>query len=233
MRDYQSLFSDAVQYFWSKRSLGAVDVPVDFAGRRSEVVAGKHLDGFLLALTDLLVSEGVDRRHIYQANSAIPGFFRVCKDWDLVVIRDRQLLAAIEFKAQVGPSFGNNFNNRAEEALGNAVDLWTAYREELFLDGPQPFVGYVFLLEDTEKSTRPVRADEAHFKVDPVFRGASYAKRYEILTRRLVAERHYSAATLLLTKQADAMKRPNYTEPSEDLSTQRFSEMLIRSVKPL
>ena len=34
-----------------------------------------------------------------------------------------ELQAVVELKAQVGPSFGNNANNLAEEALGNAVDL--------------------------------------------------------------------------------------------------------------
>ena len=123
MRDYQSFFAEAVEYFWSRRASGVAEERADYAGRRSEVVGGKHLDGFLIALTNLLVSEGVAREHIFTKGTAIPGFFRVCKDWDMVVIRDRQLLAAIEIKAQVGPSFGNNFNNRAEEAIGNAVDL--------------------------------------------------------------------------------------------------------------
>ena len=41
---------------------------------------------------------------------------------------DGRLLAVIELKSQVGPSFGNNFNNRTEEAIGSAVDFWTAYR---------------------------------------------------------------------------------------------------------
>jgi hypothetical protein len=35
-----------------------------------------------------------------------------------LVIRDGQLLVALEAKSQVGPSFGNNFNNRTEEAIG-------------------------------------------------------------------------------------------------------------------
>lgn len=66
------------------------------------------------------------------------------------------LAAAIEFKSQVGPSFGNNFNNRVSEALGNAEDLWTAYREGRFGD-IRPWIGYLFLLEDAPKSSNPVR----------------------------------------------------------------------------
>ena len=54
------------------------------------------------------------------------------KDWDFLIISlANQLIAAIEFKSQVG-SFGNNFNNRTEEALGSAVDLWTAFKEKGF-----------------------------------------------------------------------------------------------------
>jgi len=33
------------------------------------------------------------------------------------------LVAAIEAKSQVGPSFGNNFNNRTEEATVNRCQI--------------------------------------------------------------------------------------------------------------
>lgn len=42
------------------------------------------------------------------------------------------MIAAVELKSQVGPSFGNNCNNRTEEAIGTAHDFWTAYREGAF-----------------------------------------------------------------------------------------------------
>jgi Restriction endonuclease XhoI len=64
-----------------------------------------------------------------------------------------------------------------------------------------------------------VRSTEPYFKVDPVFKNASYSKRYEILCRRLVLERLYSSACLLLATNA---KATTITEPSEDLSFQRF-----------
>jgi hypothetical protein len=78
-------------------------------------------------------------------------------------------LAAVEFKSQRGPSFGNNFNNRTEEAMGSALDLWTAYREGAFNKTIRPWLGYVFLLEDCEGSRRPVKVREPHFKVFPEF----------------------------------------------------------------
>ena len=105
---------------------------------------------------------------------------------------------AIEFKSQVGPSFGNNFNNRTEEAIGNAEDIWTAFREGRFGEQPAPLVGYFFLLEGCAKVHAPVKNSEPFFKVDPVFQDASYAKRYEVLCNRLVLERKYSTACLTL-----------------------------------
>ena len=41
-----------------------------------------------------------------------------------------------------------NFNNRAEEAIGTGHELWTAYREDAFGKQPQPFVGWLMLVED-------------------------------------------------------------------------------------
>ncbi|MEE4605477.1 MAG: PaeR7I family type II restriction endonuclease, partial [Desulfobacteraceae bacterium] len=82
----------------------------------------------------------------------MPGYFRPTKLWDLLVMNEGRLVAALEFKSQVGPSFGNNFNNRTEEALGTAHDLWTAYREGAFGEQTRPFVGWLMLLEDAPKS---------------------------------------------------------------------------------
>ena len=41
---------------------------------------------------------------------------------DLLVVTEpaTRLVMAIELKSQVGASFGNNYNNRTEEAIGNA-----------------------------------------------------------------------------------------------------------------
>ena len=74
------------------------------------------------------------------------------------MVVDGHLLATIEFKAQVGPSFGNNFNNRVEEALGNSTDLLTAFREGKFRPSQRPWLGWLMLLEETRNSTQPVRA---------------------------------------------------------------------------
>ncbi len=155
----------------------------------------------------------------------LPGFFRPTKEWDLLVVGEDKLIAAIEAKSQVGPSFGNNFNNRSEEALGSALDLWTAYRERAFLTSPQPFLGYFFMLENCEASNRPVSVQEPHFKVFPEFVGASYLKRYELLCRKLVLERHYTAAAFITSENKSGIKG-SFQTPAEELSIERFARAL-------
>ena len=153
------------------------------------------MDGFIRAFTHIITEKGIHASSIYtKKRVALPGFYRPTKDWDLLVIRNQTLIAAIEAKSQVGPSFGNNFNNRIEEALGSALDLWTAYRERAYIASPQPFLGYFFMLEDCSGSTHPVSVSEPHFRVFDDFRDASYLKRYELFCRKLVLERQYTAA---------------------------------------
>ncbi len=146
------------------------------------------------------------------------------KKWDLLVVTNGRLIAAIEFKSQVG-WFGNNYNNRAEEAVGSATDLLVAYREGAFKPSLRPWLGYVMLLEEAPASTRPVRVKESHFKVFREFRPASYAKRYEILLTKLVRERPYDAAWFLMSNSLEGPKG-YYKEPSSELSFANFMTSL-------
>jgi hypothetical protein len=156
----------------------------------------------------------------------LPGYYRAEKQWDLVVVVDGRLLATVEFKAQVGPSFGNNYNNRTEEALGSATDFWAAYREGAFRDSPRPWLGYMMLLEETSASLRPVAVAEPHFPVFSEFREASYAKRYEILLKKMVRDRLYDAASLILSPST-AGKNGVFSEPSQELSFANFAESIM------
>jgi Restriction endonuclease XhoI len=155
----------------------------------------------------------------------LPGWYRPEKKWDLLVVSDGKLLAAIEFKSQVG-SFGNNYNNRTEEAVGSASDIWAAYREGAFKPSARPWLGYLMLLEEASGSMSPVRAREPHFKVFPEFAGASYAKRYEILLTKLVRERLYDAACFLMSNAEDGPKG-GYSEPAPELNFQNFVQSLL------
>jgi hypothetical protein len=163
----------------------------------------------------------------------LPGYYRPEKRWDLVVVSGETLVAAIEFKSQVGPSFGNNFNNRSEEAIGSASDIWVAFREGRFTTASAPFLGYFFLLEDCPRVWSPVRNREPYFQVDPVFAGegneksvsvgVSYVSRYQVLCKRLVMERLYTASCLTLATNA---KPTVVSHPAEDLSFKRFAAAL-------
>lgn len=180
------------------------------------------MDGFILAIRDVLVEAGLDRVCVYcQEKTELPGYFRPEKRWDVVVVVDGKLVACLEFKSQIGPSFGNNYNNRSEEAIGNATDLWTAFREGAFRVAERPWLGYLILLEESPKSTSPVAVREPHFPVFEEFRGASYAKRYELLLTRLVRERLYDAACFLMSDAVRGAKGL-FTQPSSELSFQKF-----------
>jgi len=171
-------------------------------------------------VADILCEAGLNKADIRTRTALeLPGYYRSEKKWDLIVVSEGQLVTAMEFKSQVGPSFGNNFNNRSEEAIGSATDIWVAYREGRFGKSPAPFLGYFFLLEDCDRVKTPVRNKEPYFGVDPVFDKASYSQRYEVLCRRLVLERVYSAACLVIATNSP---RTKVTEPAEDLGFQRF-----------
>lgn len=218
---------EAIKLFWTTRDSqsakqGSQTGRKD-AGLRAAVTGGRHLDGFTQLCHELFVENGVPDAHVYsRSRRELPGFFRAEKNWDLIVVAEGQLLALMEFKAQVGPSFGNNFNNRAEEAIGNATDLWAAFREGAFRPSARPWLGYVFLIEDCPRSNAPVKVQESQFPVFPEFVGASYVKRYEILLTKLLRERLYDGACLLKSTRADGIKG-KFTTPSMELSFQNFA----------
>lgn len=200
------------------------------AGLRRAVTGGKHLDALLQIVANLIQVNCPQVEIVLQkkgptSNPILPGYFRPTKSWDMVLIYEGMLVGCIEMKSHVGPSFGNNYNNRIEESLGNAVDIANAYREGIFNQSAKPWTGYLMILEDCEGSVRPVAVNEPHFPVFPEFVGASYAKRYEIGMTRLVRESHYSAASLILTNQDET--GVHWHEPTEELSMKRFVCSLI------
>src|SRR5271170_7574220 len=217
---WEDRLREAVKHFWVTREAqsarqGAKTGSRD-AGFRTAVTGGKQLDGFVDLVRDYIEETGVDRPHIYcERTIELPGWYRAEKQWDLLVVVDGCLIAAMEFKSQVG-SFGNNFNNRTEEALGSATDLRAAYREGAFKPSARPWLGYLMLLQEAPGSLRAVRARQPHFKVFPEFKEASYAKRYEILLTKLVRERLYDAACFLMSSAAKGAKG-HYREPTAEL----------------
>ena len=209
LQDYERKTSEAVQAFWGNRAKARqkqIESGKADQGERAGVTAGKNMDGFIALVIDIVKANGLAHATIHQQRAmlTLPGYFRPTKLWDLLVIHKDQLIAAIELKSQVGPSFGNNFNNRTEEAIGTAHDLWTAYREGAFGQQPRPFVGWMILVEDAPASRTPVAATSPHFNVFPEFQGASYLKRYDLLCQKLVQEQLYTTAALITSKRSAA-----------------------------
>lgn len=202
--NYDKKARAAIKAFWKSRSdaskkqkkSGKVD-----QGERAGVTGGKNMDGFSNLVIDLVKANGLPNAEIHQKRAVLtlPGYFRPTKLWDLLIIDKGRLIAAFEFKSHVGPSFGNNFNNRAEEAIGSSHDLSMAYREGAFGDQERPFVGWLMLVENAPASCKPVKDKSPHFSVSPDFVGASYLKRYDLLCQKLVKEQLYSSASVIAT----------------------------------
>ena len=206
--DHNALIKAAIKSFWEtkqKQLTASGD-----SSNRGAVVGGKQLDAFAELLKRLAIEQGVPEKCIYTSQAYLPGYFRSSKDWDFLIIApNKKLIAAVELKSQIG-SYGNNFNNRTEEAIGSAVDLWTAFRENQFPGQTAPWIGYLTVVGK-------VRNNESHYSVLPEFKSASYLDRYRVLCQKLILERHYSMAALVCTSGPD-----HYEDMSEDTSIERF-----------
>ncbi len=223
-----NLVGKAVARYWSRRSGQATKQKsvgrVSDSGARSEVTGGQHLSAFTDLICDVVRKAGFAESEVrFKSGVEIPGFYRPTKKWDVVVMRENRLCAAVELKSQVGPSFGNNFNNRTEEAIGNSVDIWKAFQEKVIGAHP-PWLGYFFFLEDAPGSTKPVGLAKSVFKPDRIFENTSYADRYRILCERMVLERNYNAATLVLAPRGSSGR---YREPSVELGVAPFLKGLF------
>lgn len=228
LRDLDNRVRFAVELYWSNLSLQANQQRQGDAdrGNRAAVTAGKQMVGFSACCAWGLQQAGVSDTDIhFNSRVELPGFYRSSKKWDVLAFHRGDLVAAIELKSQRGPSFGNNFNNRAEEAIGSAVDLWAAWREGN-LGKVRPWLGWLMLLEDCPKTRDPVGVSEPHFPVRDEFRGTGYMERYALLARKLMAEKQYDRTALLLSA-ASQVQRGDYSEPMPDLSVRQFFAALV------
>ena len=217
--NYEEKAREAVRTFWSNREKARnkqIKSGKSDQGERAGVTAGKNMDGFVSLVSQVVRANGLPNAsiHLKRRVVTLPGYFRPTKLWDVVVINSGRLVAALEFKSQVGPSFGNNFNNRTEESIGTAHDLWTAYREGAFGEQPRPFLGWLILVEDARESRNPISDVSPHFPIFQEFEGASYADRYNILCRKLMQEQLYTAASVLMSPRS-AVTSGDYFELSE------------------
>jgi type II restriction enzyme len=222
-------YDAAVRAFWAGRDLQTqkqVESGVIDAGTRGSATGGLHLT----ALQDLIAGQfaplvDLDAEVRKSGIIPIPGYYRRAKHWDIVVTYRGMLVAAIECKSQVG-SFGNNFNNRTEEAIGNAVDLWKAYEAGL-VGTVRPWLGFVFVFEHALGSTQAIHEQRRPlYRTDPAFDESSYTTRYQVLLQRLVRERLYDAACLISTRKGEGI----YDEPLAEVSTRNLTAAIAGRV---
>jgi len=227
LADYEKRANEAVQAFWGNREKARqkqIKSGKQDQGERAGVTAGKNMDGFIALMMDIVRANGLSHAEIHQKRRVLtlPGFFRPTKIWDMVITYQGELIAALEFKSQVGPSFGKNFNNRAEETIGLAHDFWTVYKEGAFgQEAPKPFLGWLILMEDAEETRFAVKYNSTHFPVFPEFKDTSLADRYNILCRKLVQEQLYTAAAFLRSPRS-AINSGHYEGLSDLTSLKTF-----------
>lgn len=223
--EYENLINRAVKYFWDVRISQKLANHTETTNRGA-VLGGQQMNGFAEIMKQVAISVGVPENCIVTKGSNIPGYYRSSKNWDfLITAPNGKLITLIEFKSQIG-SYGNNFNNRCEEAIGSSVDFWTAFRENLFPNQQAPWLGYLMLVGKDPASTCAIRNQGNLFPLLPEFNNASYIDRYHILCRKLVLERNYTAVALAWTS-SDC----SFGSVSEELSIEHFIQSFAGYLK--
>lgn len=198
-------------------------------GARAKVTSGKHLDRVADVIRDDLISRGFDASDVLVGGRSLtlPGWFRMAKDWDMLAFDGGDLLAAVELKS-INSSFGNNANNRTEEALGSAVDAAHAIKGWLIpSENVMPALAYVLVIRDCDGSRRTASNRKPVYPADDVFTDTSYLDRLTIMCRRMLEERIYQAVWVVYV---DTEQRV-ITEPDPALSYDRFIEILASQLR--
>lgn len=208
----------AVSLFWTKRGeqiAALADVRVSGGIAR----AAGHMDGIRDLVESMFMDAGIPPDSIIY-EPYLPGFYRPRKRWDMAVRYKGALVAALEFKSQVG-SISKNINNHFEEALGTGTDTWAALTKIAAYGGVPPWLGYVFVLREDEETECPDRPIDALFPADAAFVGMSYSQRYQEMLKRFISDNIYQAGWFITTKTDDA-GRVSYAEPLATASGKAF-----------
>ena len=212
LADYKTKARSAVKTFWMSRKKAGI----------KKQSAG-NMTGFIDLLGDIIHANGLTNADIIRESKlpVLPGHFCPTQSWDLLVMNHGKLIAAIKVDAQVGPSFSKNADNCCEQAISLAVDLQAAFRRGTFGEYTRPFVGYLSLLEDSPASRAPIKVISPNFPLVPEYRNVSYAKCHDILCKKLIMERLYTAATVILSSRS-ASKSGEYSEMSNMTGLKAF-----------
>lgn len=215
--DYEADFALAIGQFWAIKTSqqAAADLVGKLVGGTSgSVRAGLHMAPFEALVRKVVRDAGIVTDVQPSERTYLPGYYRETKSWDVVLQYKGHALAIIEAKSQ-GSSLANNFNNRVEEAIGQAADVWKSHERGLLVSGLRPWIGYVMVVEETAKTVEPKnllagKAVPAGMVVDPVFNGMSYADRYAMAFKRLDQERMLDATCVAITSSSTSYSYPNH-----------------------
>jgi hypothetical protein len=189
------------------------------------VRAGKQMDGYAQLIEDILLRNGIPKRGVYHNREAkLPGYFRPTKNWDIAVVTEGRVVAAIELKSQA-KSFGKNLNNRTEEVIGSSHDLRHASKEVLDQE-VKPWIGYLMLMVDNKKSRESRNLRQPHLGADEAFDGASYARRYELLCERMMQKGIVDGGAFILTEGYG-----HVAEPNSDINFLSFARGLVAHIR--
>lgn len=213
---------EALTAYWGRKELQLENSRIANAvgaGTAGSVRGGKQFDPVAAVIAKFFIEAGYPPSAIrLDFGLELPGYFRPTKKWDLVVAISGVLVAAFELKALGGPSFGNNANNRIEEALGSSACLRHADEEGLYPKEP-PWIGYLFVMEDAPASRRPVRVPKGALPGDPVWTGMSYQERFSVTLKRLLGKGIYDSVCYLVSSPLE----PDPREPVESLDWAHFA----------
>lgn len=223
--NYEPAFALAIEQFWAIKTnqQAAADVAGTSTGAtHGSVRAGKHMASFEALIRQIVADAGIEVDPEPGDPVYVPGYYRETKSWDVVLQYKGHTLVIVEAKSQ-GSSLANNFNNRVEEAIGQAADVWKSHERGLLVSGLRPWIGYVMIVEETAKTTEPKhllpgKAVPAGMIVDPTFDGMSYAERYAMAFKRLDQERMLDATCVAITSSAS-----DYSYPNDWLSCNGFA----------
>jgi Restriction endonuclease XhoI len=208
----------AVSLFWTTRTdqIAALE-DRGLAGGAARAAA--HMNGIRDLVRGIFIEAGMPKNSIVY-EPYLPGYYRARKRWDMAIRYKGALVAALEFKSQVG-SVGKNINNRFEEALGSGTDTWTAQKKSAAYGEIPPWLGYVFVLREDKETEKRNRSTNALFPADPAFRGMSYNQRYQEMLKRFIGDNIYQAGWFITTK-VDEDGKVSYTEPLATASGKAF-----------
>jgi hypothetical protein len=182
------------------------------------------MDGFVDVFRCLLIENRVPAASFaIERSLVVPGAFTVTHRWDLAIVQEGAVLAAVDFETPRGAKGLADYANRA---VGVAEDVCAAYRMGNFGRAWRPWLGALVLAEDTQEARRPSKAPRAPFRVDGDLRRASHLGRIELFLRRVLMARIYDSCALIASRPAEG-PQGQYSEPASDLSVRRFLADLV------